>query len=65
MAAKTKRSPKGKRASRAKTSTPKKAVKARKTTAYAKPYNAKKYAGSVPAFSSVVAEEMKQWRDDR
>ena len=29
------------------------------------PYDAKQYAGSVPAFASVVAEEMKAWRDDR
>jgi len=32
---------------------------------FAKPYDAKKYQGSVPAFASVVAEEMKSWRDDR
>lgn len=31
---------------------------------FAKPYDAKKYQGSVPAFASVVAEEMKKWRDD-
>ena len=29
------------------------------------PYDAKQYAGTVPAFASVVAEEMKAWREDR
>lgn len=32
---------------------------------YSEPFDTKKYAGSVPAFASVVAEEMKAWRDDR
>lgn len=36
-----------------------------KPHSYSEPYDAKKYAGSVPAFASVVAEEMKAWRDDR
>lgn len=65
MATKTKRTPKGKRAARGKAIAPKKAVKTRKATTFAKPYDAKKYAGSVPAFASLVAEDMKQWRDDR
>ena len=42
----------------------KKATRNTKTTGLVKPYDAKKYAGSVPAFASVDAEEMKSWRDD-
>ena len=36
----------------------------KKSARFAKPYDAKKYAGSVPAFASVTAEELKAWRDD-
>ncbi len=57
-----------KRAVRAKTTkrTARRKSAVRKRAAVtAKPYDAKKYAGSVPAFASVVAEEMKKWRDDR
>jgi len=47
-------------------STARQKVKVRsKPKGYSEPYDAKKYAGSVPAFASVVAEEMKAWRDDR
>lgn len=58
MATKAKRNPKGKRASRGKAIAPKKAVRAHKATTFAKPYHAKKYAGSVPAFASLVAEDI-------
>jgi hypothetical protein len=43
----------------------KRAARPKAQGAFAKPYDAKKYEGSVPAFASVVAEEMKKWRDDR
>lgn len=45
--------------------TPKRAKRKKTKETFAKPYDAKKYEGSVPAFASVVAEEMKSWRDDR
>jgi hypothetical protein len=57
-------STKAKPAKRAKPA-PRKAGKRRKRKSLSTPYDAKKYAGSVPAFASVVAEEMKAWRDDR
>jgi hypothetical protein len=44
---------------------PRKAGTRRKRKSLSRPYDAKMYAGSVPAFASVVAEEMKAWRDDR
>jgi len=37
----------------------------RKRKSYSEPYDAKKYAGSVPAFAGITAEELKAWRDDR
>ncbi|MCB0772471.1 MAG: hypothetical protein KDB93_03765 [Flavobacteriales bacterium] len=40
---------------------------ARQATAepYTQPYDAKKYAGTVPAFAEITLEEMRAWRDDR
>jgi hypothetical protein len=32
-------------------------------TRVTQPYDARRYAGTVPAFASVGAEEMKAWRD--
>lgn len=40
------------------------AARSKSPDPFAQPYDAKKYQGSVPAFASVVAEEMKKWRDD-
>lgn len=44
---------------------PRHVVREKVKGAFTKPYDAKKYEGSVSAFASVVAEEMKSWRDDR
>ncbi len=64
MATTPKRAKKGKRSTGASSGT-KKAARTKSTGTYLKHYDAQKYAGTVPAFASVVAEEMKQWRDDR
>ncbi len=61
----TSRTKTAKRKARAKQVAPKKTMRVKKTAPKVKPYDAKKYGGSVPAFASVVAEEMKKWRDDR
>lgn len=42
-----------------------KPVVRRNGKSYAQPYDAEKFAGTVPAFADVTAEEMKTWRDDR
>ncbi|HMN06687.1 MAG TPA: hypothetical protein PKD45_13280 [Flavobacteriales bacterium] len=36
-----------------------------KAEPYIQPYDAKKYAGTVPAFAEITLEEMRAWRDDR
>ncbi|MBL0127459.1 MAG: hypothetical protein IPP83_08345 [Flavobacteriales bacterium] len=61
----TSRSKSAKGKARVKPLAAKKTSRSKKTDVLVKPYDAKKYAGSVPAFASVVAEEMKSWRDDR
>lgn len=43
----------------------KKPVRRKKACPYVKPYEAKKFAGTVPAFAHVTLEEMRTWRDDR
>jgi len=58
-------STKAKSSARAKPAARRKAAVRRRPKGYTEPYDAKKYAGTVPAFASVVAEEMKAWRDDR
>ena len=68
MATRTKRTARSKSAkgkARLKPLATKKVPRGKKDTGLVKPYDAKKYDGSVPAFASVVAEEMKSWRDDR
>lgn len=68
MSTKTKRAAGTKRAKRTAAPSrmkPKRGARKRTTAPFAKPYDAKEYAGSVPAFASVVAEEMRKWRDDR
>ena len=56
---------KAKSSSRVKPTTRRKTQARSKPKGYSEPYHAKKYAGAVPAFANVVAEEMKAWRDDR
>jgi hypothetical protein len=58
-------STKAKPTGRSKSAARRKAKVRSKAKTFSEPYDAKKYAGSVPAFTSVVAEEMKAWRDDR
>ncbi len=36
-----------------------------KVEPYTQPYDATKYAGTVPAFADMTLEEMRSWRDDR
>lgn len=55
---------------KAKTSRRKPAVRRKKAApvrskGFAQPYDARKFAGTVPAFAGITAEEMKAWRDDR
>lgn len=50
---------------KAKVASPRKPVVRRKRESFAKPYDAKKFAGTVPAFAEITADEMKSWRDDR
>jgi len=57
-------SPKAKPKARVKTTT-RKVSTGRKGKSMTVPYDAKRYAGTVPAFASVVADDMKAWRDDR
>jgi len=47
------------------TGTLRKVLRKRSNGSLSKPYDAKKYAGSVPAFANITLEEMKAWRDDR
>lgn len=58
----------GKLASKRTTKRPsalKKALRKRSTNSLTKAYDAKKFAGSVPAFADITPEELKAWRDDR
>ena len=43
----------------------KKTLRKRSTIGLTAAYDAKKFAGSVPAFANITLEEMKAWRDDR
>jgi len=65
MATKTRSTGGTKLRSRTSRAVPKKVKTHKKVSGYTKAYDAKKYGGSVPAFASVTAEEMKAWRDDR
>jgi hypothetical protein len=56
---------KAKSSAKVRSTTRRKAKVRSKAKTFSEPYDAKKYAGSVPAFASIVAEEMKAWRDDR
>ena len=47
------------------TTTLKKTLRKRSAGGLTKAYDAKKFAGSVPAFATITLEEMKAWRDDR
>jgi len=42
-----------------------KAVPNKRHSRMNKPYNAKQFEGTVPAFANVTMEEMRAWRDDR